>query len=300
MRVFVRGSATVTFFQGIPFASGMQQRRLGPGPATLSRIGLGTWRVQDRTRTSAALLAGIDAGLTHIDTAELYEQQSRSETMLGKIFTAHPGLRERLLVASKVLPHNASYEGTLAACEATLKRLGTPHVDLYYLHWRGEHPLEDTFDAMAQLVEDGKVRHIGVSNFDVDDLEQAEAILGKGVLAANQVLYQLEDRGAESDVIPWCKAHKVTVVAYSPFGAGAFVADKRRRKALDDAAAKAGLDARQAALAFLTRDPAVVAIPKTEDATHANALAGGSTDLPKDVLAAIDSAFTVKAGLRTI
>lgn len=278
----------------------MQQRRLGPGPATVSRVGLGTWRVQDRTRTSAALLAGIDAGLTHIDTAELYENQSRSETMLGKLFAAQDGLRDRVFVASKVLPHNASYEGTIAACEATLKRLGTDHVDLYYLHWRGEHPLADTFDAMAQLAEDGKVRHIGVSNFDVEDLEEAQAILGKGVLTANQVLYHLEDRGAESDVIPWCKTNKVTVVAYSPFGAGAFVADKGRRKALDDAAAQAGLDARQAALAFLTRDPSVVAIPKTESVDHAKALARSDADLPKDVAGAIDSAFTVKAGLRTI
>ena len=278
----------------------MQQRRLGPGPAKVSRIGLGTWRVHDRTRTSAALLAGIEAGLTHIDTAELYENQSRSETMLGKLFAANKGLRDRVFVASKVLPNNASNEGTLQACDATLKRLGTDHVDLYYLHWRGEHPLVDTFDAMAELAEAGKVRHIGVSNFDVADLEEAEEILGKGVLAANQVLYHLEDRGAESDVIPWCKAHKVTVVAYSPFGAGSFITDKRRRAALDDAAAKAGLDARQAALAFLTRDPAVVAIPKTEDPAHAAALARSDTDLPKDVAEAIDSAFTVKAGLRTI
>jgi diketogulonate reductase-like aldo/keto reductase len=278
----------------------MQQRRLGPGPATVARIGLGTWRVLDRERTSAALLAGIEAGLTHIDTAELYEQQSRSEGMLGKLFAANPGLRDRVFVASKVLPHNASYEGTLQACAATLERLGTDHLDLYYLHWRGEHPLADTFDAMAQLAEEGKVRHIGVSNFDVDDLEEAESILGKGVLAANQVLYHLEDRGAESDVIPWCKAHKVTVVAYSPFGAGAFVTDKRRRAALESAAAKAGLDARQAALAFLTRDPAVVAIPKTEDAGHARALARGDTDLPQEVVADLDAAFRVKAGLRTI
>jgi len=190
-----------------------------------------------------------------------------------------------------VLPHNASYEGTLAACEATLQRLGTDHIDLYYLHWRGEHPLTETFDAMAELAEAGKVRHVGVSNFDVEDLEEAEALLGKGVLAANQVLYHLEDRGAESEVIPWCQAHKVTVVAYSPFGAGRFVTDPARRKALEAAARQAGLDARQAALAFLTRDPAVVAIPKTEDAAHAKALAGGSTDLGKDVVAAIDAAF---------
>ena len=278
----------------------MQQRPLGPGPATLSRIGLGTWRVRDHARTSQALLAGVAAGLTHIDTAELYEQQSRSETMLGRLFAANPGLRERVFVASKVLPHNASYDGTLAACEATLKRLGTDHVDLYYLHWRGEHPLADTMDALAQLVEEGKVRHIGVSNFDVDDLEEAEALLGKGVLAANQVLYHLEDRGAESEVIPWCKDHKVTVVAYSPFGAGAFVTDATRRRTLDGVAKAAGLDARQAALAFLTRDPAVVAIPKTEDAAHAKALAGGATDLPRDLVEAIDAAFTVQPGLRTI
>ncbi|MEK6975854.1 MAG: aldo/keto reductase [Candidatus Thermoplasmatota archaeon] len=278
----------------------MQQRRLGPGPASVARIGLGTWRVQDRTRTTAALLAGIEAGLTHIDTAELYEEQSRSEGMLGRLFAATPGLRDRLFVASKVLPHNASYAGTIAACEATLKRLGTDRLDLDYLHWRGEHPLEDTFDAMAQLAEEGKVRHIGVSNFDVADLEEAEGILGKGVLAANQVLYHLEDRGAESEVIPWCKKHDVTVVAYSPFGAGAFVSDKRRRRALDEVAAKAGLDARQAALAFLTRDPSVVAIPKTENPEHAKALAGGATDLPKDAIAAIEAAFPVKQGLRTI
>lgn len=278
----------------------MQQRVLGPGPAKVSRYGLGTWRVQDHARTSAALLAGIEAGLTHVDTAELYEQQSRSETMLGKLLASHPGLRERVFLASKVLPHNASYDGTLAACAATLKRLGTGHVDLYYLHWRGEHPLRDTMRAMADLVDDAKVRHIGVSNFDAADLDEAESILGKGVLAANQVLYHLEDRGAESEVIPWCKAHKVTVVAYSPFGAGRFVTDRRRKAALAAAAAQAGLDERQAALAFLTRDPAVVAIPKTEDAGHAKAIAGADCDLPKDVVAAIDAAFPAEPGLRTI
>lgn len=278
----------------------MQQRVLGPGPATVSRIGLGTWRVADRKRTSEALLAGIEAGLTHIDTAELYEQQSRSEGMLGKLLGSRKGLRDRVFLASKVLPHNATYEGTLDACEASLKRLGTDHLDLYYLHWRGEHPLAETMDAMAKLVEDGKVRHIGVSNFDVADLDEAEALLGSGVLAANQVLYHLDDRGAESEVIPWCKAHKVTVVAYSPFGAGNFVPDRNRRAKLDAAAKRCGRDARQAALAFLTRDPAVVAIPKTEDPEHAKALAGGGIDLPREVVAEIDALFPVQPGLRTI
>lgn len=278
----------------------MQQRRLGAGPATVSRIGLGTWRVKDKAATSQALAAGIAAGLTHIDTAELYENQSGSETLLGRLFADNPGLRERVLLASKVLPRNATYDGTLAACDASLRRLGTDHLDLYYLHWREDLPLEETFDALAQLVEDGKVRHIGVSNFDVADLEEAEALLGKGVLAANQVLYHLEDRGAESAVLPWCRQHKVTVVAYSPFGAGSFVTDARRRKALDAAAGQSGLDARQTALAFLTRDPNVVAIPKTEDATHARALAGGDAQLSPAVLADLDAAFPARPGLRHI
>ena len=274
----------------------MQQRVLGPGPATVARIGLGTWRVQDTGRTTKALLAGISAGLTHIDTAELYEQQSRSETMIGRMFATHRGLRDLVFLASKVLPHNATYDGTLAACKASLERLRTDHLDLYYLHWRGEHPLEETMDALARLVEDGKVRHIGVSNFDVADLEEAEALLGKGVLAANQVLYHLDDRGAESEVIPWCKAHKVTVVAYSPFGAGHFVPDRRRRAALDAAARRCGRDAHQAALAFLTRDPSVVAIPKTEDEGHAAALAAGGIDLPREVAAEIDALFPARGG----
>jgi diketogulonate reductase-like aldo/keto reductase len=276
----------------------VQQRILGPGPATVTRIGLGTWRVQDPARTSKALLAGISAGLTHIDTAELYEQQSSSETMLGDLFHKHRGLRDLVFLASKVLPHNASYDGTLAACARSLKRLRTDHLDLYYLHWRGEHPLKDTMRAMASLVDQGKVKHIGVSNFDVADLEEAEGILGRGVLAANQVLYHLDDRGAESEVIPWCKAHKVTVVAYSPFGAGHFVPNRSRRAKLDAAARRCGRDAYQAALAFLTRDPAVVAIPKTENEQHAAALAAGAIDLPREVAAEIDAAFpTVGAGL---
>ena len=272
----------------------MQQRSFGPGRDKVARIGLGTWRVHDHAATSAALTAGLELGLSHIDTAELYEGQSRSETMLGAWLK---GKRERVFLASKVLPNNASHAGTKAACQASLQRLGTDHLDLYYLHWRGPHPLRDTFRAMAELRDAGAIRHIGVSNFDVADLEEAVAVLGKGVLAANQVLYHLEERGVESEVLPWCKRHQVTVVAYSPFGAGRFVADKRRLAALSAAAKQAGLTARQAALAFLTRDPAVVAIPKTESAEHARELAGGDADLPKAILAEIDAAFPLQPGL---
>ena len=274
----------------------MRTRPLGPTDTQVSVIGQGTWRVRDPEQTAVALREGVKLGMTHIDTAELYERNSRSETMLGH---ALKGQRDEVLLASKVLPQNATYEGTIAACDATLKRLGTDHLDLYYLHWRGEHPLEDTFDAMAQLVEDGKVRHIGVSNFDVADLDEAEAILGKGVLAANQVLYHLEDRGVESEVLPWCRQHKVTLVAYSPFGGGAFLQSTKARAAVEKASKGTGLTLRQLALAFLVRDPAVVAIPKAESVAHVRDNAGGDAELSDDAVAQIEAAFPVRRGLRT-
>lgn len=275
----------------------VRTRPLGPSTTRVSVLGQGTWRVRDPAKTTEAIREGLRLGMTHIDTAELYENQSRSETMLGKALAGH---RKEVFLASKVLPHNASYDGTIAACEASLQRLGTDHLDLYYLHWRGDHPLEETMDAMAQLVEDGKVRHIGVSNFEPDDLDEAESLLGKGVLAANQVLYHLEDRGAESEVLPWCKAHKVTLVAYSPFGAGDFLQSVKARKAVEEASKATGLSLRQVALAFLVRDPAVVAIPKAESVAHVRDNAGGDVELPKDVIARLDEAFPVRAGLRTV
>jgi diketogulonate reductase-like aldo/keto reductase len=265
-------------------------------------IGQGTWRLQDERRAVAALVAGIAAGATHVDTAQLYEQRSHSETILGRLFQ-EPGLRDRVFLASKVLPRNATYEGTKRACEASLRALGTTWLDLYYLHWRESLPLEPTFRAMAELRDAGTIRHIGVSNFDVDDLDEAHSLLGRGVLAANQVLYHLDDRGAESEVIPWCKAHQVAVVAYSPFGAGPprpFVAEKRRLGVLEDVARGLGRTPRQVALAFLTRDPAVFAIPKTESEEHARENAAASFPLAREAVQRLDEAFPVQRGLRTI
>lgn len=275
----------------------MRSRPLGPSKAQVSVLGQGTWRVKDHKAASEALLEGLRLGMTHIDTAELYEQQSRSETMLGQLLK---GRRGEVFLASKVLPRNASRAGTLAACDATLHRLGTDHLDLYYLHWRGEHPLEETFRAMADLRDAGKVRHVGVSNFDASDLDEAEAILGKGILAANQVYYHLEDRGAESEVLPWCRQHKVTLVAYSPFGAGNFLGDRKDRAAVDGIAKPLGLTARQLALAFLVRDPAVVAIPKAETVAHVRDNAGGDVVLPKDAVTALEERFPLKPGLRSV
>ena len=275
----------------------MRKRTLGPSSTQVSVLGQGTWRVRDPAKAAEAIREGVRLGLTHIDTAELYEQGTRSETMLGR---ALQGLRKDVFLASKVLPRNATYEGTISACEASLQRLGTDHLDLYYLHWPGDHPLEETMDAMAQLVEDGKVQHIGVSNFGPEDLDEADSLLGKGVLAANQVLYHLEDRGAESEVLPWCKEHKVTLVAYSPFGAGDFLRSVKARSAVEAASKATGLTLRQVALAFLVRDPAVVAIPKAESLAHVRDNAGADVELPKDVIAQLDEAFPVRRGLRTV
>jgi diketogulonate reductase-like aldo/keto reductase len=275
----------------------VRTRPLGPTQTPVSVIGQGTWRVKDHTKAKEAIREGIRLGLTHIDTAELYENNTKSETMLGQVLK---GQRKDVFLASKVLPHNATYDGTIAACEATLQRLGTDHLDLYYLHWRGDHPLEGTFDAMAELVETDKVRHIGVSNFDVSDLEEAESILGKGVLAANQVLYHLEDRGAESQVLPWCKQHKVTLVAYSPFGAGSFLESAKARAAAEKASKGTGLTLRQLALAFLVRDPSVIAIPKAETVAHVRDNAGADVDLDDDVVAQLEAAFPLRRGLRMV
>lgn len=282
----------------------MQQRALGRTGRTLARIGQGTWQVKDPRGAAAAIEEGLRLGLTHVDTAELYEWQSGSETMLGEVL-ARPApdgrpWRGHTFLASKVHPRNATEKGVKSSCKDSLVRLRTDRLDLYYHHWREDRvPLSETLRGLAALVDLGWVEHLGVSNYDVADLEEAESMLGRGRIAANQVLYHLGDRGAEADVVPWCKAHGVTVVAYSPFGAGRWLAG-RPLDELTAAARGAGLTPRQAALAFLTREPHVVAIPKTERAEHVRENAGGGADLPPDAVARIDAAFPVRPGLRTI
>jgi diketogulonate reductase-like aldo/keto reductase len=203
----------------------------------------------------------------------------RVETMVGE---AIAGQRERIFLTTKVLPSNASYAGTKKACEASLRRLRTDHVDLYLLHWRGAHPLAETFRAFAELVAEGKIRAWGVSNFDPDDLAEAIAIARP---ACNQVLYHLDERAIEHRVIPWCEEHDVAVVAYSPFGSGRF-----REAKLAPIAQRLGVTPRQVALAYLTRRPSVFAIPKSSQAAHVDELAGEVT-LDADAIAAIDAAF---------
>lgn len=254
-------------------------------------IGQGTWNLEhaDETQAVATLQAGIAAGMTHIDTAELYGS-GRAERIVGR---AIAGRREQVFLVSKVLPTNASYARTLAACERTLERLGTDHLDVYLLHWRGGTPLAETVRAFEKLAADGKIHAWGVSNFDVDDLEETVAIAGAGRIACNQVLYHLAERSIEHTVIPWCRRHRVAVVAYSPFGSGNFPSlQSGGGQILAALAAKRGCSAHRVALAFLVQRGAVFAIPKAAKQEHAleNA-AAGDLDLTAAEVHALDRAF---------
>ena len=230
--------------------------------------------------------------MTHIDTAELYGD-GRAERLVAR---AIAGRRDAVFLVSKVLPSNASYRGTLEACEASLARLGTDYLDVYLLHWRGGVPLAETFRAFEELRGAGKIKAYGVSNFDVDDLEEALAITGAGRIACNQVLYHLEERSIEHTVIPWCRKHGVAVVAYSPFGSGRFpAATSAGGKTLARIAADRGTSAYQVALAFLIQQGQAFAIPKAARLEHVrdNASAG-DLDLDAAEMAALDAAFPAK------
>ncbi|MCX6024541.1 MAG: aldo/keto reductase, partial [Chloroflexi bacterium] len=198
----------------------MERRPFGPTLDEVAVIGQGTWYGGSVTSDLAvdALRRGIDLGMTHIDTAEMYGD-GLAEELVGR---AIAGRRDEVFLVSKVLPHHASRRGTVAACEQSLARLKTDRIDCYLLHWPGPHPLTETIVALEQLQRSGKIRSWGVSNFDVDDLEEVAEIAGPGRLACNQVLYHLEERAIEHAVLPWCERHGVAVVGYSPFGRGRF------------------------------------------------------------------------------
>ncbi len=199
----------------------MERRPFGSTKREVAIIGQGTWYIEqgDRATAIAALRRGLDLGMTHIDTAEMYGSGA-AEDVVGEAIADR---RDEVFLVSKVLPHNASRQGTIAACERSLKRLRTDRLDCYLLHWSGSHPLEDTIAAFKELRAAGKILSWGVSNFDVDELDEVRRIAGAGHLACNQVLYHLRERAIEHAVIPWCEANGVAVVAYSPFGhAGGF------------------------------------------------------------------------------
>jgi len=255
-----------------------------------SRLGQGTWNIGDspasRPAEIATLQRGIELGMTLIDTAEMYGS-GRSESLVAEAIAS---LRDRVQLVSKVLPSNASIEGTIKACEASLKRLRLETLDLYLLHWRGRIPLRDTVEAFRRLQEQGKIRAWGVSNFDVDDMEELFSVPGGNACTANQVLYNPEHRGIEFDLLRWCGRHKVTVMAYSPLGqAGSLL----HSAPLRSIAQKHAVSPAQAALAWCLRQQ-VLAIPKAGSVAHIEQnAAADALELDAEDLAAIDRAFPV-------
>jgi diketogulonate reductase-like aldo/keto reductase len=273
----------------------MRSRPFGPsqkgaesGRETLvPELGIGTWNMErdDRAGAIAAIRRALELGMTHVDTAELYGR-GEVERVVGE---AIAGRRDQVFLVSKVLPNHARHDAVIDACEASLRRLGTDHLDVYLLHWRGRTPLAETFSAFEELVDRGKIRAWGVSNFDVDDLEEALAIVGPGRIACNQVLYHLGERAIERRVVPWCRQHGVTVVGYSPFGSRGGFPDSKPLSAL---ARRLDATPRQIALAFLRR--AAFAIPKSSNAAHVDELAGADrVELDDAAVATIEAAFPV-------
>jgi diketogulonate reductase-like aldo/keto reductase len=240
-----------------------------------------------RGRSVEALRAGIERGMTHIDTAEMYGD---AESIVGEAMT---GRRDEVFLVSKVVPSNASRKGTIAACERSLRQLGTDRLDCYLLHWPGSHPLRDTVAAFQQLVGDGKIRSWGVSNFDESDLDALVAVEGGDQVACNQVLYHLGERAIEHAVMPWCEAHGVAVVAYSPFGQGRFPSpDSRGGRILSEIARAHHATPPQVALAFLSRGDSTFTIPKSSNIAHVEENAGaGDLILTAGEIAEIDVAF---------
>ena len=268
----------------------MRRRSFGHA-GSVPVIGQGTWKMErdDRLEAIAALREGLDRGLTHVDTAEIYGDGA-VESLVGE---AIEGRRDEVFLVSKVSPDHATYEGTLRACEKSLRRLRTDRLDCYLLHWPGAHPLADTIRAFEALVQGGKVRSWGVSNFDVGELDDAVATGGPGRVACDQVLYHLDERSVERALLPRCAGHGVALVAYSPFGAGRFPSTATARgRVLADVARARGATPHQVALAFLVRHEGVVAIPKAARRAHViDVAAAGDLVLSDDEVRRLDAAF---------
>jgi len=269
----------------------MRERPFGPTGEHLPSIGQGTWNLEqaDRRQAVRALQRGFELGLTHVDTAEMYGNGA-AEEIVGE---ALRGWRPRVFVVTKVLPHNASRQGTVRACERSLRRLGIDCIDMYLLHWPGQHPLEHTIAAFEELAQGGKIRCFGVSNFDARELQNAVRIAGRGAIACNQVLYHLEQRAIEHHVIPCAEEHGVAVVAYSPFGSGDFSKPGSPGfEALQRISRARGSTPHQVALAFITRRESVFAIPKAVTPEHVEENAGAlDIELEAHEIQAIEAAF---------
>ncbi|VVD72347.1 aldo/keto reductase [Pandoraea terrigena] len=268
-----------------------------PQGDTVPALGQGTWmmgeRPERRREEIAALQLGVSLGMTLVDTAEMYGEGA-TERLVGE---ALDGLRDQVFLVSKVYPHNASRRGVIAACERSLDRLRTDHLDLYLLHWRGEIPLEDTIAGFEALRAAGKIRHWGVSNFDMDDMEALFALPGGDACATDQVLYNLSRRGPEYDLAPWLSARGLPLMAYSPIEQGRLPTSG----ALGDIAAARHVEPLQVALAWVLSRPGVIAIPKASTDAHVRAnRAALDIDLTADELARLDYYFEAPSRRRPL
>jgi diketogulonate reductase-like aldo/keto reductase len=256
-------------------------------------LGQGTWKMGERkasaAREVAALRHGIDLGMTLIDTAEMYGEGGAEEIVARAI----SGRRDDVFVVSKVYPHNAGAKSAIAACERSLARLGTDRIDMYLLHWRGRIPLAETIDAFERLRRAGKIVRWGVSNFDVDDMNELMALPAGAHCATNQVLYNLAERGIEWKLLPYCAQRAIPVMAYSPVGQGALLTHRK----LATLAAPLGVTPAQLALAWSIRDPHVMSIPQSADKSHIDDNRSvAAIRLSPATLAALDSAFPPPRG----
>lgn len=267
-----------------------------PDGRAVPALGLGTWYMGEsagsRADEVAALRTGLDLGMHLIDTAEMYANGG-AEEVVGEAIRSH---RDQVFLVSKVLPYNASRAGTRAACESSLSRLGTDHIDLYLLHWPGPHPLEETFEAFEELKAEGKIGGYGVSNFDVDEMEAWDRVAGPGGCQTDQVLYNLTRRGIEWDLLPWAGERKMPLMAYSPLEQG-----RLRHSVLEDIGGKYRVTATQIALAWVLRLPEVIAIPKAADPRHVKANREAlEIRIDQEDMARLDAAFAPPTGKRAL
>lgn len=268
-----------------------------PSGETAPALGQGTWRMGDRAAQRqdeiAALRLGLDLGMSLIDTAESYGEGA-SETLVGEAIL---GRRDEVFLVSKVLPSHASLDGTIAACDGSLRRLGTDRLDLYLLHWPGSIPLEDTLDAFERLIAAGKIRHWGASNFDPDNMAALTALPSGTAVQTNQVLYNLTRRGIEVDLLPWCRANSLPIMAYSPVEQGRLLDEP----VLADIAKAHQATSAQVALAWLLRQEGVVIIPKAGRPAHVEENRKAlDMALAADDLAALDQAFPAPTSPRPL
>lgn len=259
-----------------------------PSGQVIPALGLGTWRMGEDARQRQteimALQQGLDLGMTLIDTAEMYGEGGAEEVIAEAIVNR----RSQVFLVSKVYPHNASRRSAVAACERSLKRLQTDYLDLYLLHWRGSLPLAETLEAFQQLQQAGKIRDYGVSNFDLDDMEEAMSLAGGDAIATNQVLYNLMRRGVEWDLLPWCRQHNLPIMAYSPVEQGRLL----KQPALRTIAQQRNVTPAQIAIAWLLHQQDVIVIPKASSITHVEQNRGAADlQLTTDELEALDVAF---------